>query len=307
MREIERERDFFKVILNKFKNKTLFELYRIFTSRFLKIIIKKYYKTVDVYRSESDNGFYLYIVEKASNNFRIFQNFKSHPIFNEIYEHVSKSHGKEYLNCIIKNDKNLLDKIDKFLENDKIGNPKKYYYKEIDRLISPTTLRYIKVASDIKKIFSDKIDNIVEVGCGYGGQCLILDKYINIRNYLLIDLYEVTKFIEKYLECYVLNSSYETKTINKISHESSWDLVISNYAFSELPSETQLIYINKILLKSKNGYMTMNSGLDTSAFKKNHLSLKEITNLMPNIKIIPEEPLTAKDNYIIVWGNIKNK
>jgi putative sugar O-methyltransferase len=303
----ERERNFFRIILNKFKNKNLFELYKIFTLRFLKIIIKKYYKTVDKYRSESDNGFYLYIIEKANNNFRIFQNFRSHPIFIEIYEHVSKSQGKEYLDCIIKNDKNLLDKIDKFLENDKIGNPKKYYYKEIDKLISPTTLRYIKVASDIKKIFSDKIDNIVEVGCGYGGQYLILDKCINIRNYLLIDLYEVTKFIEKYLECYVLNSSYESKTINKISQESSWDLVISNYAFSELPSETQYNYINKILLKSKNGYMTMNSGLETSAFKKNHLSLKEITNLMPNIKIIPEEPLTFKDNYIIIWGNIKNK
>jgi hypothetical protein len=51
----------------------------------------------------------------------------------------------------------------------------------------------------------------------------------------------------------------------------------------------------------------MNSGLDTSAFLKNHLSLKEITNLMPSIKIIPEKPLTHKGNYIIVWGNIKNK
>jgi preprotein translocase subunit Sec63 len=51
----------------------------------------------------------------------------------------------------------------------------------------------------------------------------------------------------------------------------------------------------------------MNSGVGASAFKKNHLSLKEITNLIPNIKIIAEEPLTFKDNYIIVWGNIKNK
>jgi putative sugar O-methyltransferase len=274
---------------------------------FLKIFSKKYYKTIDSYRSESDNGFYLHIIEKATNDHKTFKNFKNHPFYQEILEHVSYSQGKEYLDCIIKNDKNLLDKIDEFLKNDKIGNPKKYYYKEIDKLISPTTLRYIKVASDIKNIFSDKIDNIVEIGCGYGGQYLILDKLINIQNYLLIDLYEVTKFIEKYLECYVLNSSYETKTINKISQNNSWDLVISNYAFSELPSETQYNYIKKILLKSKNGYMTMNSGLDTSAFLKNHLSLKEITNLMPSIKIIPEKPLTHKGNYIIVWGHIKNK
>jgi putative sugar O-methyltransferase len=274
---------------------------------FLKIFSKKYYKTIYSYRSVSDNGFYLRIIEKATNDHKTFKNFKNHPFYQEILEHVSYSQGKEYLDCVIKNDKNLLDKIDEFLKNDKIGNPKKYYYKEIDKLISPTTLRYIKVASDVKNIFSDKIDNIVEIGCGYGGQYLILDKLINIQNYLLIDLYEVTKFIEKYLECYVLNSSYETKTINKISQNNSWDLVISNYAFSELPSETQYNYIKKILLKSKNGYMTMNSGLDTSAFLKNHLSLKEITNLMPSIKIIPEKPLTHKGNYIIIWGNIKNK
>ena len=150
-------RNFFRTILNKFKNKNLFELYKIFVLIFLKIIIKKYYKTIDTYRSESDNGFYLHITERANNNFRIFQNFRNHPIFIEIYEHVSKSQGKEYLDYIIKNDKNLLDKIDKFLENDKIGNPKKYYYEEIDKLISPTTLRYIKVASDIKKNFQIKL------------------------------------------------------------------------------------------------------------------------------------------------------
>jgi putative sugar O-methyltransferase len=295
------------MIFNKFKNKTLYELYNNFFRKFLKIFIKKQYKTIDSYRSESDDGFYLQIIEKATNNYKIFKNFKNHPFYTTVLEHVSYSQGKEYLDFIINSDKNLLNKIDKFLENDKIGNPKKYYYKEIDKLISPTTLEYVKVANDIKKIFSDKIDNIVEIGCGYGGQYLILDKLINIQNYLLVDLHEVTKFIEKYLECYVLNSSYETKTINKISQKNSWDLVISNYAFSELPSETQLIYINKILLKSKNGYITMNSGIDTSAFLKNHLSLKEITNLMPNIKIIPEKPLTAEGNYIIVWGNIKNK
>jgi putative sugar O-methyltransferase len=301
-RKIERE-NFFRKNLNKLKYRNLYELYKIFLKRFLRILIKKYYNNIESYISGS---YYLHIIEKATYNHKIFKNFKNHSFYNIVLEHVSYDEGKKYLDYIIKNDKNLLNKIDKFLENDKIGNPQKYYYKEIDKLISPTTLRYIKVGSDIEKIFSDKIDNIVEIGCGYGGQYLILDKLKNIQNYLLIDLFEVTKLIEKYLECFVLNSSYETKTINKISYNNSWDLVISNYAFSELPCETQLIYIKKILLNSKNGYMTMNSGLDNSTFGKNHLSLKQITNLMPNIKIISEEPLTSKNNYIIVWGNIKN-
>jgi hypothetical protein len=48
----------------------------------------------------------------------------------------------------------------------------------------------------------------------------------------------------------------------------------------------------------------MNSGKKNSFFK-NHLTLKEIRKYLPNIKIIPEEPLTAKENYIIIWGNNK--
>ena len=70
---------FFKTILNKFKNKNLFELYRIFKLRFLKLIIKKYYKTIDTYRSESDNGFYLKILETILFSMKymsMFQNLK---------------------------------------------------------------------------------------------------------------------------------------------------------------------------------------------------------------------------------------
>ena len=66
MREREREVkvrgiNFFRIILNKFKNKTLYELYKIFSNRFLKIFTKKQFKTIESYKSESDNGFYLQI------------------------------------------------------------------------------------------------------------------------------------------------------------------------------------------------------------------------------------------------------
>lgn len=262
-----------------------------------------YYGTIEAYRSESDDGYYLYIINQAVLNKNKFKNFKQQPIYMKILEHVSYDQGKEYIKYIIKNDKILLEKIDVFLKNDEIGNPRRYFYNELNKIISPTTLRYIKIASDIKKIFKDKINNIVEIGCGYGGQFLILDKILKINNYLLIDLHDVNKLIEKYLECHLLNSAYETKTINKMTYDKSYDLVISNYAFSELPTETQLIYIKKILINSKNGYMIMNSGSKESNFKKNHLSVEEIKNYIPSIQILEEEPNTEPNNFIIVWGN----
>ena len=46
----------------------------------------------------------------------------------------------------------------------------------------------------------------------------------------------------------------------------------------------------------------MNSGLGNDrSFGK--LNLAELTELLPEFKIIEEEPLTADQNYIIVWGH----
>ena len=52
----------------------------------------------------------------------------------------------------------------------------------------------------------------------------------------------------------------DTKKINKI------DLLINNYAFSELPKNLQIKYLEEVISKSTHGYMTMNSGLDFNIF-----------------------------------------
>ena len=281
---------------------TFLEILEKIHNRFLRRTKFKNYFSIKSLRSKSDNGLYSIAVQEAFTNKKKFNNFKSNIFYQDILEHVNYPQGLEYLN-IIKRDSNLLNNIDKFLINDQIGNPKKYYYEELKTKISPTTLRYIKVASDIKKIFKDEITNIVEIGCGYGGQYLILDQVMKINHYILIDLHDVNKLIEKYLEHHLLNSSYKTKTINQLQSNKQFDLVISNYAFSELPPQTQISYIKKILLNSKNGYLTMNSGKENGF--KNHLSLEEIRNFIKNITILEEEPNTGEGNYIIIWGNIK--
>jgi hypothetical protein len=112
----------------------------------------KNFVSIESLRSESDDGMYSIAVQETLTNKKKFNNFKSNIFYQDILEHVNYPQGLEYLN-IIKRDSNLLKDINKFLINDQIGNPKKYYYEELKTKISPTTLRYIKVASDIKKIF----------------------------------------------------------------------------------------------------------------------------------------------------------
>lgn len=80
------------------------------------------------------------------------------------------------------------------------------------------------------------------------------------------------------------------------------DLVISNYAFSELPRETQFRYLDQVILNSKNGYMTINTGRgNLSGRKRNQLDLYELLKKIPNSRIIEKVPKINVDNYIIIW------
>jgi hypothetical protein len=102
------------------------------------------------------------------------------------------------------------------------------------------------------------------------------------------------------LEGHVLNGLYKTCTLNKHNGQQQYDLVISNYAFSELPLQLQEKYIFKILKNSQRGYLTMNSGMSSSTFKGNFLSIDKLKEFLPEIQIKKEEPETANGNYVIV-------
>jgi hypothetical protein len=87
--------------------------------------------------------------------------------------------------------------------------------------------------------------------------------------------------------------------LNQHRGDVEYDLVISNYAFSELPSNLQMKYIEKILLNSKRGYLTMNSGISDSEFKGDKLMLDDLKKLLPKFEVIPQD---YPGNYIVVWG-----
>ncbi len=271
-----------------------------FLKRFNK---KKYIGRNHEERSESDSGHYINFVNKAVLSDRYFKTFKQNKYYNEILEHLSKNQGFEYLTFIEDNYPHLLLEIDKFKINDTIGKPLVYQYKKIGN-ISPSTLRYVKILGDIEKYFGNlNQQKIVEIGAGYGGQLLILDQYFKIKYYRIFDLQPVLALVSKYLESFILNCSYQTNTINN-TIEDHYDLVISNYAFSELPRKLQKIYVEKVLSKSKRGYMIMNSGKSNSVYGDIHMSIDELKELLPDFQIIDETPLSAPNNYVIVWGHI---
>ena len=275
----------------------------VIVSQIMRISLRaKVFAHTNEYRSDSENGNYASAVMQALKSQKSFDNFKRSYSYREILEHVTKEQGRLYLNILeSRNDSILSLGLKTVLQSDDVGNPIKHRYREYETLLSPTTLRYLKVTSDLQILFGSSLGRVAEIGCGYGGQTLVNDQLLNVHSARLFDLPFVNKLIDRYLNAHLFKGAYFTTVINK-EESRAYDLVISNYAFSELPKKRQLAYIEKVLAKAKRGYLTMNSGLG-NARSIGKLDIDELKELLPEFTLIEEEPLTADHNYIIVWGH----
>lgn len=99
-----------------------------------------------------------------------FDNFKRNYDYRKILEHVSEEQGAQYLKILQSRNDGILEAgLSSVLLSDNVGNPIKFKYQGFNYKLSPTTLRYLKVTSDLKILFGENLVNIAEIGCGYGG------------------------------------------------------------------------------------------------------------------------------------------
>lgn len=242
---------------------------------------------------------YLNLSEFAADDNEVFKNFKIHPDYHYMLEHVREDHGKIYIEQIKVNAPYLLQFLPKFITNDTLGNPKRYYYETIQATVSPTTLRYIKVLADICNLFGSLDDlDIVEIGVGYGGQCKIINDCFKPKSYTLIDLPGALLLSKRCLDHFkVKNVIYKpAKELTK----KEYDFCISNYAFTEIGRNYQDFYVDRVISGSNKGYMTCNF-MDQRQ-SENALSTEEIKDLKSDGLFLPEVPLTGNHNKIYVWN-----
>lgn len=259
--------------------------------------------------SVSDREDYRRICRLACKYDSFFKMFKGHEYYRRILEHVSEEQGQAYLDIIREEGEDLLEYFPKFRENDKYGGPITFTYDVGE--FSPTTLRYIKVLMDLKNIFGDLNNlNIIEIGGGYGGQCKIISDVFSYQSYVIVDLDVVLALTQKYLT--KLNvKNVKCLDPNDLSDDKMYDLVISNYAFSECIRSVQDDYIDKILNRSRRGYITYNYDIgskviyhpaSTSPYNK-----EEITQILSknyHVHIIDERPNFNSVNFSIIWDDI---
>lgn len=252
-------------------------------------------------RSVSEDSPYPLICQQAADNDETFANFKRHPHYRAILEHVTYEEGLEYLLVIREEYPEMLNHLDRFRENDLLGNPYVYNYGSFGSF-SPTTLRYIKVAGDLNKRFGDQLSrmHIVEIGGGYGGQCKILSDLCGFASYTIIDLPSASALSKKYLDRLGVKNVYFLNNA-ELQLNKPYDLVISNYAFSELEGNEQVDYLDEIISATPYGYMTMNYMEPFNQRFTNEELISIFCSYKRQGKFTPEKPITAGPNQIFTW------
>ena len=255
--------------------------------------------------SDSEDTFYVEAVRRSLSSPNLFRNFRRNFDYREILEHVSYSLGLKYFTLGIERYSDFLMILEKSRRVDEIGNPIRFTYRGVG-LCSPTLIRYSYVASDMRRIFDfNSISAIAEIGSGYGGQSAVLQSVQSFSDYTVYDLPDVAELTKKFIRA--TNSNFKCNVGNlESTDELQLDLLISNYAFSELPRSIQELYLVKVITKAQRGYMIMNSGRTNHTGRSSgKMTLTEITEYLPGMHVIEEVPLTSPDNYIIYWDYTK--
>jgi len=252
--------------------------------------------------SDSDELGYLKIVKSAVASEDVLMNFRANQDYQQVLEHVSFSLGKEYLDEIISKYNSEPQEVFAGLSKlSEFGSPPVHNFPGIGP-VSPTILRYVKVAYEMNKLFGDLSRmRIGEIGVGFGGQAAVLGKLFGVKEYVAFDLPEVLRLCEVFL--HRTESRITPRLIDGRQPEHvEVDLLVSNYAFSELARTVQDAYLKNVILGAKAGYMIWN---DLSYKSLDGYSLRQIVRKIPGSRVLKEVPLSSKTNRLIVWGDLR--
>jgi hypothetical protein len=234
----------------------------------------------------------------AAHDDSIFKQFRSCEAIVEVLDHVSLEQGHQYIFEILKMAPWNANFSTALIRLDSVGSPRKYRFPDYGT-ISPTLLRYLKVYLDLTRLFGPiNGKRVTEIGIGFGGQAGLINILGKPAKYNLFDIPPVLELTGKYLKALDVDGPFETRDGRDPKIIES-DLVISNYAFSELNRKVQDKYLKNVILRSKMGYITWN---DLSQTQLGGYSLAELIRFIPDSEVIPEKPLTSDSNVILMWN-----
>lgn len=187
------------------------------------------------------------------------RNFRRTSAIRDIVETVGAVEGQFYARRIREWGSHWL--IDSRIEGiDAWGNPIRWpgILLGTPHSYSPTTLRYLATALWLKRSgYLTTGANITEIGVGFGGLAA-MNALISDTSTTLVDLPQVERAALRMLD---ENKVAGRARVSADSDGARIDLVISNYAFTELNSTIQEDYLHKYLKRSTRGVIVSNSSV----------------------------------------------
>jgi hypothetical protein len=169
----------------------------------------------------------------AATESKWFKKFRSARPMIAALDHVSIELGHEYISEISKNMEWKNEFTNAINRIDSVGRPKIFYFKSYGTF-SPTLLRYLKVYVDLKDIFGPlEALRISEIGIGFGGQAGIINLLDKSLQYNFYDIPPVLDLAKRVISEVKIPGNFNFFD-GRNPKETESDLIISNYAFSEI-------------------------------------------------------------------------
>tara|TARA_B110000503_G_C7102111_1_gene394293 strand:+ start:416 stop:1372 length:957 start_codon:yes stop_codon:yes gene_type:complete len=208
----------------------------------------------------------------------------------------------------------------KLLKEDSVGNPVPYF---LERSTSGNLIRQVyllKKFVDFSKINLQKIENVIEVGGGYGCLAKIFYKINPKINYTIFDTYEVNLLQYYYLNSLNIKSTLGTagkislvcsikdltKKVNSLKIKKNNTLYTANWSLSEMPLSLRKKLL--FLLKKTNFSMVAFQDIfehinNVEYFKKTQSQLGNHFNYSINEFREMNFALTKRKNFILFIKN----
>ena len=260
--------------------------------------------------SISDYPGYTEFCRRAATDDACFAGFREDPTYAAVVSSKLVYEGRDYFALLQQRgfDPGFFASI---AAHDRIGGVKLASFEAVGA-VAPQTMRYVKVLSDLERLFGS-LDgaSIVEIGGGFGGQCAVIAKRFGFARYTLVDLAEPLQLARRYLETLSI-ANVEFARFDELPINGRYDLVISCYALSELSRTAQVMHLQRVLLRARAGYLLWNNeGMkqhrdwQQQFFGAEMIYCDEMLSLLPGARLADAEFLTPEDQVqdtrLIVW------
>jgi hypothetical protein len=261
--------------------------------------------------SISDYPDYTELCQRAAEDDALFQTFREHPTYKAVVSASLNLEGRDYLAMLEQRGFDMAF-FEQLREHDRIGGPHLVSYPGIGAA-APQTVRYVKVLQDLELMFGSlEGASIAEIGCGFGGQCAVIAKRYKVARYTLLDLPAPLALSRRYLDTLGIENAVCTP-LEKLPFSSRFDLAISCYGLSEIARPFQAMYIQRILMRSKAGYLVWNNeGMKQHTdWQKEFLGSEmiygeELMSMLPGSRLAEPSWVSEDDRLnnapLIVWG-----